>query len=70
MILLGFLPCIILGKVKGELEKVIGYGQTAVLKNDFHTPDMQGTIGKALKVAQGTNKSPLQEWKELLKMCR
>jgi hypothetical protein len=48
-----------LGAVKGEPGKVIGYGQTAVLKNvDFHTPDMQGTIKKALKVAQGTNKSP------------
>ena len=48
-----------LGKAKGQPGKVIGYGQTAVLKNvDFHTPDMQRPIKMALKVAQGKSKSP------------
>ena len=48
-----------LGAAKGEPGKVIGYGQTAVLKNvDFHTPDMQRPIKMALKVAQGKSKSP------------
>ena len=48
-----------LGKAKGRPGKVIGYGQTAVLKNvDFHTPDMDYPIKASLKVAQGGAKSP------------
>ena len=48
-----------LGKVKGKPGTVIGYGQTAVLKNvDFHTPDMQTPITAALKVSQGASKYP------------
>ena len=48
-----------LGKVKGKPGTVIGYGQTAVLKNvNFHTPDMQGPIKAALKVSQGATKYP------------
>lgn len=58
-----------LGKAKGRPGKVIGYGQTAVLKNvDFHTPDMDYPIKASLKVAQGGAKSPFAGMEGTFKM--